>query len=515
LPLVFFLTPSDAYRTPPPFSPDAAAPSDLRFVENKGQWEEDVRYNVRLRGGNIIMESDGLRYIFVKQPVSAKGHGKKMFGAGKLGLKDSLVRGHVVKMSFVGGNPSPEIYPSFPFPEHHNYYQSDDPAYWAENVKPYRQLDYKAVYPGIDFRMYGDGDNAKYDFLVGAGAEPSLINIRYEGTDKMWLDNEGNLQIKTSVRDITELSPVAWQTVEGEYRKVPVRFKLQGEVLSFEFPEGYDASLPLTIDPALIFSSYTGSFDDNWGFTATYDNQGRLYAGGIIFNNGSIAVGSSGFPDQPGAFQRSFQGGTTDVVLARFNATGTAFEWATYLGGSLDEQPQSLVANDNGELFVYGRTSSGNFPTTPNAYIRTPRGDNDIFIARINNNGGLVASTRIGGNGSDGENGESEYSNITQAAPPTQFNYGDDARGEIILDANGNVLVAACTRSTNFPTTANAPRRNPWWTPGRKWRFGCQATSRTYSGVPIRVETAGMLLLASKRILTGMCLLPVEQPVIT
>jgi gliding motility-associated-like protein len=459
--LVFFLTPTDAYKTPPAPAPIPPAPTDLRFVENQGQWEEEVLYNVRLRGGHIVMESGGLRYIFVDYPESAKGHGAKIFGAGKLGLRDSMIRGHVVKMRFLNGNPSPEVFPSFPFPEHYNYYRGEDPSRWADHVKPYRQLDYSAVYPGIDFRMYGDGDHAKYDFIVAPGAEPSLIQLGYEGADNMWLDDEGNLQIKTSIRDITELRPVAWQMDEGVHKEVPIRFALDEEVLSFEFPQGYDKSLPLIIDPALIFSSYTGSFDDNWGFTATYDNDGKLYAGGIIFDQqpGSL-TGSSGFPDQPGAFQRSFQGGISDVVLARFNAAGTAFEWATYLGGSQQEQPQSLIANDNGELFVYGRTNSGNFPTTPGAYGRLPEGDNDIFIARINNSGGLVASTRIGGRGSDGENGESVYPSATQAAPPIQFNYGDHARGEIILDRNGDILVAACTQSSDFPTTSNAPRRN-------------------------------------------------------
>ncbi|MEZ4687179.1 MAG: hypothetical protein R3B47_14245 [Bacteroidia bacterium] len=488
--LVFSLTPSDAYRTPPPaFSPDSPAPSELRFVENKGQWEKEVRYNVRLRGGNVIMESGGLRYVFVKYPESAKGHGARMFGANKLGLGDTLIRGHVVKMSFVGGNPSPEIFPSFPFPEHHNYYQGEDPSRWAEHVKPYRQLDYKAVYPGIDFRMYGDGDNAKYDFIVAPGARPSSIRLRYEGADNMWLDKEGNLHIKTSIRDITELTPVAWQQVDGEYRKVPVSFVLEDGTISFDFPSGYDDSLPLTIDPALIFSSYTGSFDDNWGFTATYDIQGRLYAGGIIFNG---TFGASGFPDQPGAFQRSYQGGISDVVLARFNATGTAFEFATYLGGNQQEQPQSLVANDNGELYVYGRTNSSNFPTTPGAYNRTARGDYDIFISQINNSGGLIASTRIGGSGSDGENGESVYPSATQPAPPIQFNYGDDARGEIILDRNGNIiLVAACTQSTNFPTSSNAPKRSL----GGAQDGGCipdvQQPSKPHLGAPTQAATAG------------------------
>ena len=39
----------------------------------------------------------------------------------------------------------------------------------------------------------------------------------------------------------------------------------------------------LVIDPVLVFSSYSGSTSDNWGFTATYDNLGHAYGGGAQF----------------------------------------------------------------------------------------------------------------------------------------------------------------------------------------------------------------------------------------
>jgi hypothetical protein len=61
------------------------------------------------------------------------------------------------------------------------------------------------------------------------------------------------------------------------------------------------------IDPTEIFCSFTGSTSDNWGYSATYDNAGNLYMGGIVLdetngsgNSGSVAVASwsaRGFPD--------------------------------------------------------------------------------------------------------------------------------------------------------------------------------------------------------------------------
>ena len=75
-------------------------------------------------------------------------------------------------------------------------------------------------------------------------------------------------------------------------------------------------------------------------------------------------------------------------------------------------------------------------------------GDFDIILTKLNAAGnGLVGSKRIGGGGDDG-------ANITQyggAATSLQRNYGDEARSEVILDNAGNICLASCTRSDDFP----------------------------------------------------------------
>jgi len=48
----------------------------------------------------------------------------------------------------------------------------------------------------------------------------------------------------------------------------------------------YPKDATLTIDPTLVFVTYSGSKADNWGYTATYDGVGNMYIGGIVFGVG-------------------------------------------------------------------------------------------------------------------------------------------------------------------------------------------------------------------------------------
>lgn len=193
----------------------------------------------------------------------------------------------------------------------------------------------------------------------------------------------------------------------------------------------YDPTLTLVIDPTVVFSSYSGSTADNWGYTATYDSHGNLYGGGI--------GDDIGYPVSLGAYQVDFSG-IWDVTISKFDASGSFLHYATYLGGSNVDVPHSLYVNDNDELYIFGTTGSSDFPVTANAYdttfnggsnISIPAGSfsngSDIFIAKLSADGTqLPASTFIGGSGNDG---------VNTAASGLRKNYADEHRGEIIVDA--------------------------------------------------------------------------------
>src|SRR5690606_8913313 len=93
-------------------------------------------------------------------------------------------------------------------------------------------------------------------------------------------------------------------------------------IVSFHFPEGYDKNSQLIIDPTVVFATFTGASADNWGFTATYDDSGNFYAGGIVH----YILPTNTFPTSVGAYQTVYNGGSTisgsqypcDMVLFKY-----------------------------------------------------------------------------------------------------------------------------------------------------------------------------------------------------
>ena len=85
----------------------------------------------------------------------------------------------------------------------------------------------------------------------------------------------GNLLFTTSVNTVLENAPYVYQTINGKKIEISCHYKLENGVVSFEFPEGYDSSNELIIDPVLVFATYSGSTASNYGFTATFDEGGN------------------------------------------------------------------------------------------------------------------------------------------------------------------------------------------------------------------------------------------------
>ncbi len=414
--------------------------SDLRIIQNNGQWDSRIRYSIPLNGGDIFLENNRLTYALYHLPARGHGH-EHEHGAH---AEDSLALGHAFQVSFPGAQAQPVLRPDLKYSTYHNYYLGNDPSKWASGVPLYGSATYESLWPGVDLRIYGYGDALKYDFLLEAGVDPATVSLSYEGLSDIRVSGD-TLYLKTTVRELTEYPPVAYQEKDGRKMLVPCHYALDGTTLRYEFPNGYDSTLPLTIDPNLVFSTYTGSFSDNWGFTATYDTSGNAYAGGIQFGATSVFGGYPVF----GSVQVAFQGGTSDATISKFNPTGTQMIFSTYLGGNSDDQPHSLVVDSDDQLVVFGRTNSANFPTF-NAYDPTINGGFDLFVTKFSANGQqLLGSTFVGGSGQDGVNVSENFTVYNS----TKYNYGDDSRGEVIVDSNNFIYVTAPTQSSNFPVT--------------------------------------------------------------
>ena len=420
-----------------------------QFIENNGQWPEQVHFSADLEIGNVYYEGDRFTYNITdfSEISRAHGHGKT--------VENPQVHGHAYQQIFLntylnsveGNNKTTGT---------RNFFLGNDPSHWAADCEAFGELVYESIYPGIDLRVYSNDFFLKYDFIVHPGADESQIRWTYEGDVEARL-SYNRLEVTNSVIILTEQKPIAW-TMDSEQSQTSVTclYREYDDGWGFTFPEDYDHTETLIIDPELIFSTYSGSTSDNFGYTATYDSDGFLYSGSSAFG--------SGYPATLGAYQDSWAGGTgagtltgTDIVISKYDTTGTFMVWSTYIGGESDELPHSLIVDSNDELILLGTTSSPNYPFTDDAYDTSFAGGgsfapsgvgvdyingSDIILTRLNANGSaLVGSTFIGGTDNDG---------INQSAA-LKFNYADEMRGEIEIDLDGNICVSSCTFSDDFP----------------------------------------------------------------
>jgi len=442
----------------------SCAQSPVEFIENKGQWGDWFQYRATTSGADIMLEKDGFRYILGEPSIKNK---VDSFHLGQI-KQPPLLKFHVYKVTFEGANTHAEITGKKPQTTYNNYFLGNDSTRWKSGIHPCLAVDYTHLYDGIDMHVSSDKGYLMYEFMVQPKADAGQIKMRFDGQTNLKLKN-GKLTIHTTVGDIEELKPYVYQYVNDQRVDVPCDYQLTDNILTFNFPNDYDHSQLLVIDPTVVFCTLTGSTADNWGFTATYDAEGDFYAGGLV---NTLAYGGS-FPVTTGAFQTTFGGGYTefepgtgpytgdeivpayaaDISIIKYNPTCSGKLYATYIGGSGNDHTHSMIVDATGNLIIAGRTKSLDYPTTSTAYQTTNNGGWDIVVTKLTPDGSsLVGSTYIGGTSDDGMNGDSTeywYGGL-------KYNYGDDARSEVQVDNTGSIFMAGSTRSTNFPTTPTA-----------------------------------------------------------
>ena len=466
----------------------------LLFVRNQGQWASDILYRADLPGnGQLFIRSSGIAITVlnpddiqaiaqdyhpgenqsISHTVANGGQARMASPIGNNGggtaqpsptrTSSSVqpetwtVHGQMYEMHFEGSRPHPDIEPDHPSAVYYNYFIGTDPARWATHVQAFEAVTYKQIYPNVDIRVFSSASRLTYDVIVYPGGNPDQVVMSYQGADRIEVKNN-RLKIYTHYGVIEEQTPYAYQFVGNEKRTVTCKFRVKGNRVQFHFPhpEEWNRNYPLIIDPTIVFSSFTGSRADNWGYTATYDAQGNMYVGGIVFGQGYPLR-----PTNPGPFQATFGGGSSyegnvygfDMGISKFSPDGKTLLYSTYIGGSGNEQPHSLVVNSNGNLIIAGRTNSPNYPLYPQGNALGPQGGWDIVVTELNATGTtLVGSIRIGGRNDDGVN---ITSNRFVGTVSLMRNYGDDGRSEVIVDNAGYVYLASSTQSADFPVVGN------------------------------------------------------------
>lgn len=410
--------------------------NEIWMRPNHGQWHENVVFKINVPGGHMYVEETGFTYDFTSN--------HEHYHHAHHGEEHQATKRHVVKTKFIGA-----LKPSFtalnPSTFYENYLFGNDQSRWVKNSHAYEEVEYQQLYDKINLRLYQRHATLKYDIIVQPGGNPSKFKVSYSGQDKLEIRN-GTLAIVTSLGTLIEGKPFAYQIIGGIKKKISCEYQLTGNTMQFDFPEGYDSTVTLYIDPELAFSTFTGATSDNWGMTACPDIDGNLIGGGIVFGGG--------YPTSPGAFDDTFAG-LVDLGITKFNADGSDIIYSTYIGGTGSETPHSIIVNEDNELYIMGATSSSDFPVGDTPYQGTNNlgggaivdGINfmsgaDIFLIKLSASGdNLLGGTFVGG---------SDFDGISETGLVV-YNYGDQLRGEVVVDDESNVYIASTTTSPDFP----------------------------------------------------------------
>jgi gliding motility-associated-like protein len=451
----------------------------MQFIENKGQWNSVVNFKADIPTGAFFLERDGFMVLqhniddLKKMSDVMHGHlysestGITAVNRASLPPNQKVtLHSHAYKVSFLNSNNTAAITPDKALSTYNNYFIGNDKSKWKGDCKIYQAVTYRNMYPNIDVRYYTDAGTLKYDIVVNPGGNINDIALKYDGVDKLEVKNK-ELVVSTSVGDVKELYPYTYQLQKGTRQTLDCKYVVKDNVVRFKIKD-YSPNETIVIDPTLIFASFTGATADNWGYTATPGPDGSFFAAGISFGTLNAPVGREGYPVSTGAFDQTFNDGASedsngpyDIAIIKLSPDGVNRIYATYLGGSGNEQPHSMICDAAGNLIIAGRSSSlsgsaaQNYPTLIPKIGPAGKGY-DIVVTKFNAAGNaLIGSVAIGGTGDDGVNIRKKF-DTPDGAETTRRNYGDDARSEVILDAANNILVASCTQSNDFPVTAGA-----------------------------------------------------------
>jgi len=324
---------------------------------------------------------------------------------------------------------------------------------------------------------YDTGHNGNYDVIVSRfGPNGNLLWATYlgGGSDEWVRGIETDADLNIYV--VGETYSSDFPTTVGAYDTT--------------FGGGHDLFISkFDAGGALMWSTYMGGANSD-GAAYWYDDLIALDGSGNFYVTGVTA--SSDFPTTPGAYDTTL--GFYDVFLAKFTEGGGLL-WSTLLGGDEEDGGCAIAIDAEGNACLTGWAYSDNFPTTPAAHDSSLDGNNDAFVAKFDSDGGLLWSTYLGGSSADkgygiaadssssvwvfGNTSSNDFP-ATAGAYDQSYNGGEDTTltkfasdgtllwatylggsnvddsAAISLDGYGNAWTLSYTHSSDFPTTVGA-----------------------------------------------------------
>src|ERR1017187_954332 len=297
------------------------------------------------------------------------------------------------------------------------YYNETNPSGVAR--PHFRRVRYRDLYPGIDLIFHFDRGSLEFDLELAPGASPDAIRIDYGGGPAR-LTQSGDIEADFGELRILQKPPVVRQVVNGVDVLISSHYVAEKAGVFNVRIGHYNPALPLTIDPALNFSSVLGGQGFDAAYAMAVDATGAIYVAG---ETDSLMFWGGG--------RRS----NRDAFVMKLDATGSNILYATFLGGSGADVAHGITVDSAGNAYVVGTTNSQNFPVTAGVVGSGNAGFEDAFVVKLNASGSVVYSTLLGSSGSD-------------------LGLG------IAVDGPGNAYITGQTTGS-FPATAGAFQTTP------------------------------------------------------
>lgn len=265
----------------------------LGFIENRGQFDDPVRYAVRGKGGVTYVTGDGVIWNLVAPTPPPPRKGARRLGP------DAVTRVALpgpalsqVWMTFEGAAADAVVAGEDLLKTYVNYFVGDR-SRWATKVPTYDRVRWAGIYPGIDAVMSRAGGGAEYDFVVQPGADPSSIRVRFRGADAIELGDDGGLVVHTPTGTLVQAPPVATMFREhGVRREVPCAIRrLDATTFTFDAPAP-TAAETLLIDPTVHYFTYLGDADSDVAMAVEVANGKAHVTGATMSSSFPVTVGS-------------------------------------------------------------------------------------------------------------------------------------------------------------------------------------------------------------------------------
>jgi gliding motility-associated-like protein len=380
--------------------------NSISFIENKGQWDPNVKVAGNTNIGNMYITNDHIHFLsFEKEEHEGEEHEESAEDEEREAEELSHQEVHGWGIYLDGSNPDYTISKEKEMPTKYNYFVGE--SYHASNASSFGELTLNNIYNGIDLRIYSQHQHVmEFDWMVNAGADFNNIKMRFKGQEGLRIDEQGNLAVKLEFDEVKFDIPEAYQIIDGKKVMVKMAFDVKGDVATFKALSKIDNTHPLIIDPSLKwgtwFDNNSDAFDE-YIFAVDIDNQGNMYCGGNI--NVQLTSGAGNYINPASLFGFSnTYAGSVDGIIYELRFDGASILAITYFGSTADDRLYGLAMSpDKSRVFVSGKTD-GTLPSGSTTAFDNTRNNTDGFVGVFNSTlSTLFYSTYLGDGGDEDE----------------------------------------------------------------------------------------------------------------